>query len=317
MMKHNKFSRFLALGVAAALSVGCISLNAFAGEFSSGAEEAVVVEEPAVDGMNLFGDGAVLEGNDTDGAPVEGVLENDDVTGELFQDGTGAGTTDVVFGDTAGELFSDETEPASQAAIILNYGEFVFNAVGESVLLAATVSGVEPVVVEAPVEEVAQEEVLAEEEADVEFFAVSEDVEAPVEETPVAEAASEAPAANAVLWASSDEAVVTVDANGLVCAVGGGEAIITCTLAADQNVTATCKVTVNGACETPEHVHEIECLVRELVCDHVSEEEHTADCFQNSWGCGMEEHVHNEECFEEATDVVSEEEVDFETFTSN
>ena len=38
---------------------------------------------------------------------------------------------------------------------------------------------------------------------------------------------------------------------------------------------------------------------------------------REEWGCGMEEHVHNEECFEETADTVSEEEVDIEVFTSN
>ena len=47
-----------------------------------------------------------------------------------------------------------------------------------------------------------------------------------------------------VTWMSSDEDVATVDANGLVTAVGGGTCTITCTAADGSGVTATCEVTV-------------------------------------------------------------------------
>ena len=48
-----------------------------------------------------------------------------------------------------------------------------------------------------------------------------------------------------VTWSSSDPAVATVDASGLVTAVGGGTATITVTTE-DGNKTATCKVTVKS-----------------------------------------------------------------------
>ncbi|MDE6264350.1 MAG: leucine-rich repeat protein [Paramuribaculum sp.] len=50
------------------------------------------------------------------------------------------------------------------------------------------------------------------------------------------------PAEQAVTWASSDEAVATVDANGLVKAIKPGTATITATTS--NNLTATCEVTV-------------------------------------------------------------------------
>ncbi len=48
----------------------------------------------------------------------------------------------------------------------------------------------------------------------------------------------------AVTWKTSDKNVATVSENGLVTAVGGGNAIITCTAKDGSGVKATCKVTV-------------------------------------------------------------------------
>ncbi|MBO4946240.1 MAG: Ig-like domain-containing protein [Lachnospiraceae bacterium] len=48
----------------------------------------------------------------------------------------------------------------------------------------------------------------------------------------------------AVKWSTSDKNVATVSENGLVTAVGGGNATITCTAQDGSNVKATCKVTV-------------------------------------------------------------------------
>lgn len=48
----------------------------------------------------------------------------------------------------------------------------------------------------------------------------------------------------AVTWKTSDKNVATVSENGLVTAVGGGDATITCTAKDGSNVKATCKVTV-------------------------------------------------------------------------
>ena len=50
-----------------------------------------------------------------------------------------------------------------------------------------------------------------------------------------------------VVWTSSNEAVVTVDANGIVTAVSVGNAIITATATDGSGVTATCRVTVPAA----------------------------------------------------------------------
>ena len=47
-----------------------------------------------------------------------------------------------------------------------------------------------------------------------------------------------------VIWKSSNEAVAVVDENGVVTAVGVGEAIITATTVDGSNLSATCKVTV-------------------------------------------------------------------------
>ena len=48
----------------------------------------------------------------------------------------------------------------------------------------------------------------------------------------------------AVAWSTSNKNVATVSENGLVTAVGGGDATITCTAQDGSNVKATCKVTV-------------------------------------------------------------------------
>ena len=47
-----------------------------------------------------------------------------------------------------------------------------------------------------------------------------------------------------VVWSSSDEAVATVDENGLVTAIAVGEATITATTVDGSNLSASCKVTV-------------------------------------------------------------------------
>ena len=47
-----------------------------------------------------------------------------------------------------------------------------------------------------------------------------------------------------VIWTTSNDAVVTVDENGVLTAVEEGTAVVTATAAADENVFATCNVTV-------------------------------------------------------------------------
>ena len=47
-----------------------------------------------------------------------------------------------------------------------------------------------------------------------------------------------------VIWTSSNEAVATVDANGVVTAIAVGEAVITATTTDGSNLSASCKVTV-------------------------------------------------------------------------
>ena len=49
---------------------------------------------------------------------------------------------------------------------------------------------------------------------------------------------------NELDWTSSDETIVTVDANGLVTAVAEGEAMITAKLVSNPAISATCKITV-------------------------------------------------------------------------
>ena len=56
--------------------------------------------------------------------------------------------------------------------------------------------------------------------------------------------ATTAPAGYAVKWTSSNEAIATVDANGVVTAVGGGRVTITASMAGKQ---ASCEVLVPGA----------------------------------------------------------------------
>ncbi len=53
-------------------------------------------------------------------------------------------------------------------------------------------------------------------------------------------------------------------------------------------------------CALAEHVHTVEdCYRRTLICEHVSEEEHEAECYDNKFICGYEEHVHTSTCFGE------------------
>ena len=47
-----------------------------------------------------------------------------------------------------------------------------------------------------------------------------------------------------VTWSTSDETIATVDENGLVTAVKGGDAVITATTADGSNLTATCNIRV-------------------------------------------------------------------------
>ena len=47
-----------------------------------------------------------------------------------------------------------------------------------------------------------------------------------------------------VIWTTSNDAVVTVDENGVLTAVEEGTAVVTATAAGDENVSATCNVTV-------------------------------------------------------------------------
>ena len=49
---------------------------------------------------------------------------------------------------------------------------------------------------------------------------------------------------DAVIWASSDKSIATVDENGKVTGVSEGEAVITAALAEDASITASCTVTV-------------------------------------------------------------------------
>lgn len=49
---------------------------------------------------------------------------------------------------------------------------------------------------------------------------------------------------NELDWTSSNESVVTVDANGVVTAIAEGEAIITATLVSNPAISATCEITV-------------------------------------------------------------------------
>ena len=65
-------------------------------------------------------------------------------------------------------------------------------------------------------------------------------------ETLVATVAPSNATDKSVTWESDDEAVATVDANGLVKAVGVGNATITVTSVADDTKSATCEVTVTA-----------------------------------------------------------------------
>lgn len=51
---------------------------------------------------------------------------------------------------------------------------------------------------------------------------------------------------HSVTWASSDNAVATVDMNGVVVALSGGNAIITATTNDGSNLSASCAITVNA-----------------------------------------------------------------------
>lgn len=201
---------------------------------------------------------------------------------------------------------SDEQSVAGQTKITLNYDAYTMTTVGETLMLVATVTDPAQAEEEVAVPETSEEEIAVidenaeyvEEEVLSDTTEVSED-SALVETTVIDELVAEvAEFEDNVSWTSSNEEVATVDELGMVTAVASGEAIITCTLDADQNVTATCTITVSATCALQEHVHSREnCFVRELICSHTFEEEHTADCYMNMFVCGLEEHVHDEDCF--------------------
>ena len=67
---------------------------------------------------------------------------------------------------------------------------------------------------------------------------------------------------DSVTWTSDNESVATVDANGLVIAVGGGRATITVTTN-DGGFTATCTVTVLYAFGTPDFILPADTLIIE------------------------------------------------------
>lgn len=56
-------------------------------------------------------------------------------------------------------------------------------------------------------------------------------------------------------------------------------------------------------CNKEEHIHNKECVqeVRTLICDHVSEEEHTEECYttEEKIICSKEEHTHTADCLKE------------------
>lgn len=286
-MKRTKLSRFMSVVLAGTMIIGCISLSTYAEELvvdveeitesiNEIAEENVSTEEEEIivaEEEEILGDSS----NDIDvQEPTDETIEDVNESDEQLLDLSG-----MLDGANMEAYLADGIDlQAAMATITLNYETYTLNTAGETVLLTANVATMNPVAAE--VEET--EDTTEAENGDEEAMIMPE---------------AEVTAEYNVSWISSDESVATVDEMGMVAAVSSGQAIITCTLDENPNVMATCLVVVNTDCTLQEHVHSREeCFVRELICNHTSEDEHTADCYLNKFVCGLEEHVHDENCFE-------------------
>lgn len=75
-----------------------------------------------------------------------------------------------------------------------------------------------------------------------------------------ADAIAKAAEALTLVWSSDNEEVATVDQNGLVTAVGGGEANITVSIK-DANIQSVCKVTVSVALEKIDAPESVELII--------------------------------------------------------
>lgn len=290
-MKRTKLSRLMSVVLAGTMVMGCISLSTYAEEVIGDVEEiSVSVEEIAENETEVIEDNFFADEEEII------VADEEEILGDASDDADVQEPTDEMIGedgeqllDLSGMLDGANMEAyladginlqAAMATITLNYETYTLNTAGETVLLTANVATMNPVAAE--VEET--EDTTEAENGDEEAMIMPE---------------AEVTAEYNVSWISSDESVATVDEMGMVAAVSSGQAIITCTLDENPNVMATCLVVVNTDCTLQEHVHSREeCFVRELICNHTSEDEHTADCYLNKFVCGLEEHVHDENCFE-------------------
>lgn len=299
-MKHKNWSRGISFTLAGVMIIGCISFSTYAEEFINDIEDYAdeIIQLNDTNEINIDEGEIFIEENK---ASEENSLVNDDTTAILDVEEvvteSSENETELTIKDEdltitiEGEVNTSDVEAqmselsdqqkGNETIIVLNYENYTLGMAGETVMLVATVD------LKNENQDTAVEE--AENMTEVEDF---------VEETELLVTESVEENIYQLSWSSSDETIAKVDDSGIVTAVASGEAIITCTLVSEENVTAMCTITVTGECTLKEHVHSREeCFVRELICSHTSEQEHTDACFVNKFVCGMEEHVHDEDCF--------------------
>ncbi len=129
------------------------------------------------------------------------------------------------------------TSSNEAVATVNNNGEVTAIAVGEAIITATTVD-------DSNLSATCKVTVIPTLATSIELDKTEISLEATETATLVATVLPELTTNKSVTWISSNEAVATVDANGVVTAIAVGEAVITATTTDGTNLSASCKVTV-------------------------------------------------------------------------